>query len=177
LLSHYTPCRAHERSVSVDQEAIARIDTCQLAANSPIEDFYSAAKCLSSNAFLFGVFDGHGGQSCSRHISVALFPYICASVLKKHEVIREALKFAFEMCDEDLCRAALPDNRGQIDRQDKAILLSVMTAASGSCATLAHIRGRNLHVANVGDSAAVLGWWNIWTFLIFPHFSGLLFLL
>ncbi|KAK6056254.1 protein phosphatase 2C [Cooperia oncophora] len=196
--------RAHERSVSVDQEAIARIDTCQLAANSPIEDFYSAAKCLSSNAFLFGVFDGHGGQSCSRHISVALFPYICASVLKKHEIqqlnlenrcewlfssadahlpnlfrsstlqnvinfhqafskrkhlntVREALKFAFEMCDEDLCRAALPDNRGQIDRQEKAILLSVMTAASGSCATLAHIRGRNLHVANVGDSAAVLG--------------------
>ncbi|EYC28857.1 hypothetical protein Y032_0007g3463 [Ancylostoma ceylanicum] len=32
-----------------------------------------------------------------------------------------------------------------------------MTAASGSCATLAHIRKRNLHVANVGDGAAVLG--------------------
>ncbi|KAK6011658.1 hypothetical protein OSTOST_23249, partial [Ostertagia ostertagi] len=139
--------RAHERSVTVDQEAIARIDTCQLAANSPIEDFYSAAKCLSSNAFLFGVFDGHGGQSCSRHVSVTLFPYICASVLKKHEIqslslesrlewlfssadahlpnlfrfsfIREALKFAFETCDEDLCRAALPDSRGQIDRQEK----------------------------------------------------------
>ncbi|WKX92851.1 hypothetical protein Q1695_010689 [Nippostrongylus brasiliensis] len=190
--------RAHERSVSVDQDSITRIDTCQLAANSPIEDFNSAAKCLSSNAFLLGVFDGHGGQSCSRHVSVALFPYICASVLQKHEVkplslenrlewlfssadahlpnlfinpqlenvekyhkafmknkdlhtVREALKFAFEMCDEDLCRAALPDNRGQIDR------LSVMTAASGSCATLAHIRGCNLHVANVGDGAAVLG--------------------
>ncbi|KAK5965446.1 Pyruvate dehyrogenase phosphatase catalytic subunit 1 [Trichostrongylus colubriformis] len=190
--------RAHERSVTVDQDAIARIDTCQLAANSPIEDFYSAAKCLSSNAFLLGVFDGHGGQSCSRHVSVSLFPYICASVLKKHQVqslgledrlewlfssadahlsnsflsppmhnvaechkaflarndlhtVREVLQFAFETCDADICRAALPDSRGQIDR------LSVMTAASGSCATLAHIRNENLHVANVGDSAAVLG--------------------
>ncbi|ETN86531.1 protein phosphatase 2C, partial [Necator americanus] len=174
---------AHERSVSIDQDAIVRVDTCQLAANSPIEDFYSAAKCLSSNAFLFGVFDGHGGQSCSRHVSISLFPYICASVLQKHEVIRvffceffinsqkqqvidyykaftnnkdlhtvrDALKFAFESCDENLCRAALPDNRGQIDR------LSVMTAASGSCATLAHVRKHNLHVANVGDGAAVLG--------------------
>ncbi|KAK6727051.1 hypothetical protein RB195_005010 [Necator americanus] len=190
--------RAHERSVSIDQDAIVRVDTCQLAANSPIEDFYSAAKCLSSNAFLFGVFDGHGGQSCSRHVSISLFPYICASVLQKHEVkplpvenrlewlfssadahmpnlfinsqkqqvidyykaftnnkdlhtVRDALKFAFESCDENLCRAALPDNRGQIDR------LSVMTAASGSCATLAHVRKHNLHVANVGDGAAVLG--------------------
>nr|CDJ93452.1 Protein phosphatase 2C domain containing protein [Haemonchus contortus] len=201
--------RAHERSITIDQDAIARIDTCQLAANSPIEDFYSAAKCLSSNAYLFGVFDGHGGQSCSRHVSVSLFPYICASVLRKHEIkalsledrlewlfssadahlpntflqptmqnvvdfhktfikkkdlttVREALKLAFEMCDEDLCRAALPDNRGQLDRQGIIVTsnesrLSVMTAASGSCATLAHVRKRNLHVANVGDSAAVLG--------------------
>ncbi|VDO08694.1 unnamed protein product, partial [Haemonchus placei] len=194
---------AHERSITIDQDAIARIDTCQLAANSPIEDFYSAAKCeliccrvdlltkfsntafieveiravlmssvhlgLSSNAYLFGVFDGHGGQSCSRHVSVSLFPYICASVLRKHEhtfrkyvSVREALKLAFEMCDEDLCRAALPDNRGQLDRQGIIVTsneprLSVMTAASGSCATLAHVRKRNLHVANVGDSAAVLG--------------------
>ncbi|VDK53854.1 unnamed protein product [Cylicostephanus goldi] len=55
------------------------------------------------------------------------------------------------MCDENLCKAALPDNRGQIDR------LSVATAAAGSCATLAHVRKGNLHVANVGDGAAVLG--------------------
>uniref|UniRef100_A0A158P953 PPM-type phosphatase domain-containing protein n=1 Tax=Angiostrongylus cantonensis TaxID=6313 RepID=A0A158P953_ANGCA len=252
--------RAHERSVSIDQDCIVRVDTCQLAANNPIEDFYSAAKCLSSDAFLFGVFDGHGGPACSRHVSTSLFPYICASVLQKHEtrtiplenrlewifgsadphlpnlfmlvnwivlafkhgehsclsqnfqseqgspyryisiqlscftcflfeavvqqlsklfnqvllvsncvskilqriicsvelpivdfIVREALKFAFETCDEDLCRAALPDSKGHFDK------LAVMTAASGSCATLAHVRGRNLHVANVGDGAAVLG--------------------
>ncbi|KAE9420523.1 hypothetical protein Angca_003007, partial [Angiostrongylus cantonensis] len=190
--------RAHERSVSIDQDCIVRVDTCQLAANNPIEDFYSAAKCLSSDAFLFGVFDGHGGPACSRHVSTSLFPYICASVLQKHETrtiplenrlewifgsadphlpnlfmhsnmenihachktfsqnkdlhtVREALKFAFETCDEDLCRAALPDSKGHFDK------LAVMTAASGSCATLAHVRGRNLHVANVGDGAAVLG--------------------
>ncbi|KAK6018541.1 hypothetical protein OSTOST_15867, partial [Ostertagia ostertagi] len=64
--------RAHERSFTVDQEAANSQLACQLAANSPIEDFYSAAKCLSSNAFLFGVLDGHGGHSCSRHVSVTL---------------------------------------------------------------------------------------------------------
>ncbi|CAI4226682.1 unnamed protein product [Auanema sp. JU1783] len=191
--------RAHERSVSIEEDAILRIDTCQLAANSPIEDFYSAAKCLSSRALLVGVFDGHGGPQCSRHISTNLYPYLCASVLKKHEVeeinlekrlewifssadvhpnqflktksgavmkyynkfvrsndfylgtVREALKSAFEACDEDLSQAALPDAKGLVDR------FSVRIAASGSCSTLAHIRSNHLHVANSGDGAAVLG--------------------
>ncbi|CAI5437681.1 unnamed protein product [Caenorhabditis angaria] len=192
--------RAHERTSNIEADAIVRVDTCQLAANNPIEDFYSAAKCLSSRAFLFGVYDGHGGQQCSRYISTNLFPYICASVLKKHEIaeypsaerlewlfsssdghlpnafsekhtenivkyhkkfrasqelyqgtVREALKLAFEQCDEDLSRNALPSGKGIIDR------LSAMIAASGSCTTLAHIRARHLHVANLGDAAAVLG--------------------
>ncbi|VDM73415.1 unnamed protein product [Strongylus vulgaris] len=131
---------------------------------------------MSSNAFLFGVFDGHGGQSCSRHVSVSLFPYICASVLQKHEVkslppdgrlewlfssadvhlpnlfidsekeqvidyykafienkdlhtVRDALKFAFETCDENLCKAALPNNRGQIDSLHKGRNASQRRAA------------------------------------------------
>ncbi|ULU11952.1 hypothetical protein L3Y34_015365 [Caenorhabditis briggsae] len=192
--------RAHERSANVEDDAIMRVDTCQLAANNPIEDFYSAAKCISSRAFLFGVFDGHGGQQCSRHISTNLYPYLCASVLKKHEIgdyspdqrlewlfsssdghlpnafksretrniaayhkefkknpntytgtVREALKLAFETCDKDLGDNALPNAKGVIDRH------AAMVAASGSCCTLAHIRSRHLHVANLGDAAAVLG--------------------
>ncbi|CAD6186129.1 unnamed protein product [Caenorhabditis auriculariae] len=192
--------RAHERRAGVSEEAILRVDTCQLAANSPIEDFYSAAKCLSSSAFLFGVFDGHAGPECGRYVSTNLFPYICSSILKKHEVtelppnrrlqwlfssadthlpnafiesqdekilkyhdkfrrnldlykgtVREALKFAFESCDEDLARSALPTNTGYIDQYAAKI------AASGSCATIAHVRNRHLHVANIGDAAAVLG--------------------
>lgn len=192
--------RAHERTVAIDDDAILRIDTCQLAANSPVEDFYSAAKCLSSRAFLVGVFDGHGGQQCSRHVCTNLYPYLCASVLQKHEVkkialdkrlewlfsstdvhlpnqfmkshhekvaryyesflknsdlyqgtVREALKAAFEACDADISNAALPDSLGRIDK------MSAMVAASGSCATIAHIRNRHLHVANSGDGAAVLG--------------------
>ena len=37
--------RAHERSVVIGHEGVLRVDTCQLAANRPIEDYYSAAKC------------------------------------------------------------------------------------------------------------------------------------
>ncbi|EPB73591.1 protein phosphatase 2C [Ancylostoma ceylanicum] len=124
--------RAHERSVPVDQDAIVRVDTCQLAANSPIEVFLFSCKINSQRQQVIDYYKAFTNN-------------------KDLHTVRDALKFAFETCDDNLCRAALPDNRGKIDR------LSVMTAASGSCATLAHIRKRNLHVANVGDGAAVLG--------------------
>ncbi|CAJ0954872.1 unnamed protein product, partial [Mesorhabditis belari] len=193
--------RAHERSVQIGEQAIIRVDTCQLAANRPIEDFYSAAKCTSSSAYLFGVFDGHGGSYCSRYVSTKLFPYISAAVLRKHaekevplekrcewlfssadqhihlptqlqgehrnnirrfhsdfiekhnelSTVRKAVQAAFVALDDDISKEALPDMKGQVDR------LSALTAASGSCATVAHIRKRHLHVANVGDGAAVLG--------------------
>lgn len=35
--------------------------------------------------------------------------------------------------------------------------MSASIASSGSCAVMAHIRRNNLHVANVGDSACILG--------------------
>lgn len=54
--------RANERSIFLEEGAISRVDVSQLAANKPVEDFFSASKCLSSNAHLFGVFDGHGGS-------------------------------------------------------------------------------------------------------------------
>ncbi|CAJ0606210.1 unnamed protein product [Cylicocyclus nassatus] len=180
--------RAHERSLPVDQDAILRVDTCQLAANSPIEDFYSAANaCHQMRFYLMSSMDMvaiHAVDTClSRcfRIYVKLLPpdgrlqwlssadthlpnlfiesekdqiidYYKSFIERKDlHTVRDALKLAFEMCDENLCKAASPDNRGQIDR------LSVATAAAGSCATLAHVRKGNLQVANVGDGAAVLG--------------------
>ncbi|KAK0425029.1 hypothetical protein QR680_008993 [Steinernema hermaphroditum] len=190
--------RAHERSCILFEDAVARVDVCQLAANRPIEDYFSASKCLSSNAFLFGVFDGHGGASCSRHVSTRLFDYHCASVLSKHTVaemplrerlqwlfssadfrlpapfkqthernvrdfhnkfvgdsdlctVRKAMQAAFIALDEDIAAGALPDAKGRVCR------MSASVATSGSCATVAHVRHNHLHVANVGDGAAVLG--------------------
>lgn len=43
---------------------------------------------------------------------------------------------------------------------NKNFRLSASIASSGSCAILAHIRRNHLHVANVGDSAAILGYVN-----------------
>ncbi|KAI6226072.1 [Pyruvate dehydrogenase [acetyl-transferring]]-phosphatase 1, mitochondrial [Aphelenchoides besseyi] len=189
--------RANERSLILEDHAISRVDVCQLAANRPIEDFYSAGKCLNSNAYLFGVFDGHGGAACSRQVSARLFDYICASVLPKHTVmeiplnerlqwlfssadpilpsfvrdkhaqnvrefyertkrgsefsnVRKSLQSAFTNLDNDISNGAFPDSHGRVCR------MSANVAASGSCALMAHIRRQHLHVANAGDSQAVL---------------------
>ncbi|EFO24909.1 phosphatase 2C containing protein [Loa loa] len=189
--------RSNEQSCTVANGAIARIDIAHLPANHPTEDYYAAAKCLSSEAFLFGVFDGHGGVACSRYISTRLFDYISASVLKKHIVtdipirdrlhwfctngdlcdeiyrdnhlknienfhkkvmgdstmttVRKALEDSFCACDNDLSANAVNEGHSGYSKQYAGIV------TAGSCAIIAHIRGINLHVANVGDSAAVLG--------------------
>ncbi|VDK47748.1 unnamed protein product [Anisakis simplex] len=190
--------RAAERACVLSDAAVARVDIAQLPANRPIEDFYASAKCLSSNAFLFGVFDGHGGALCSQNVSIRLFDYICASVLPKHIVtnvslngrlqwlcssadhhlapdfreeheknvrrfyrkvksdvdittVRKALQAAFCALDEDISSAALPNSQGHVSRELAHV------AASGSCGVVAHLREGHIHVANVGDSAAVLG--------------------
>lgn len=46
--------RSSEQSCVVAEQAIARIDIAHLPANRPTEDYYAVAKCLSSEAFLFG---------------------------------------------------------------------------------------------------------------------------
>ncbi|KAI6182635.1 [Pyruvate dehydrogenase [acetyl-transferring]]-phosphatase 1, mitochondrial [Aphelenchoides bicaudatus] len=189
--------RANEQTVILEDHAIARVDVSQLAANRPPEDFFSAAKCLSSNAHFFGVFDGHGGAGAARQISSRLFDYMCAAVLQKHTVadiplnerlqwlfasadhrlpsfvrdkhnmnvqefydrvkkdstttVRKAIQDAFNSLDRDISNGALPDSRGRVCR------LSANIASSGSCAVVSHIRRNHLHVANVGDSAAILG--------------------
>ena len=108
--------RGNEQTILLEDHAIARVDVCQVAANRPVEDFFSAAKCLSSNAHLFGVFDGHDkfrvwvvivailrGAGAARQVSTRLFDYICASVLEKHTVaeipLNERIQWLFSSTD------------------------------------------------------------------------------
>ena len=85
---------------------IARIDVSQLGANRPVEDFFSAAKCLSSNAHYFGVFDGHAGAACARQVSTRLYDYLAAAVLRSHTLmdlpLNERLQWLFSNADHRL---------------------------------------------------------------------------
>ncbi|CDW54235.1 PP2C domain containing protein [Trichuris trichiura] len=74
----------------------------------------------------------------------AALSYRCSNV-------RDAFKRAFLALDEDLIKEALPDRSGHIDAD------SLRTVMSGSCACVAYVKGRNLYIAQLGDSAAILG--------------------
>ncbi|KHJ44091.1 protein phosphatase 2C [Trichuris suis] len=65
--------------------------------------------------------------------------------------VRDAFKRAFLALDKDLIKEALPDRLGRIDTD------SLRTAMSGSCACVAYVKGRDLYIAQLGDSAAILG--------------------
>lgn len=55
--------RAHESTVDIESKsAIKYYDINYLGANNPAEDRQTQAKFLHSDVYLFGVFDGHGGE-------------------------------------------------------------------------------------------------------------------
>lgn len=77
--------------VSVDGTGpIKSFEVNKLPSNKPIEDRDTAARLPNSdkNKFLFGVFDGHGGCSCSQALSERLFNYIYVSMAEQ-EFIRD----------------------------------------------------------------------------------------
>lgn len=63
----------------------------------------------------------------------------------------KSIENAFLRLDNDISKEALPKN-------DEPLNLKTMSVAmSGAVACVAHIDGPHLHLANVGDSCAVLG--------------------
>lgn len=74
--------RAAERACVLSDGAVARVDVAQLPANRPIEDFYASAKCISSNAFLFGSFPSiHGLLTFPLGIAPEYVPILIFDVL------------------------------------------------------------------------------------------------
>jgi hypothetical protein len=55
--------RTNESTVDLEaKSSIKYYDINYLGANNPPEDRQAQAKCLNSDVYLFGVFDGHGGN-------------------------------------------------------------------------------------------------------------------
>lgn len=75
-----------------DVTGIRGYDTNFLAANTPIEDTRTEGTFVHKNAFICGVFDGHGGAACSQVISKRLLRYIAASVIDKKALLTEIHK-------------------------------------------------------------------------------------
>lgn len=88
----------------------------------------------------FAVFDGHGGQKTSRHLSQKLIDDVAATEAFSAGELGEAVEQGFAVCDQRLMDIAR----------------STPGLDDGSCACTVWLRGDVLMVANVGDSRAVL---------------------
>lgn len=66
--------------------------------------------------------------------------------------MNKAIENAFLRLDNDISKEALPKSTN-----DSLNLKTMSVAMSGAVACVAHVDGPHLHVANVGDSCAVLG--------------------
>ncbi|KAL5276852.1 PDP1 family protein [Megaselia abdita] len=77
---------------TADVAGVRGYDTNFLAANAPIEDTRTEGTFVHKNAFICGVFDGHGGPACSQVISKRLLRYIAASVLDRKTLLNELNK-------------------------------------------------------------------------------------
>ncbi|CAK5054450.1 unnamed protein product [Meloidogyne enterolobii] len=141
-------------------------------------DFYSASKCLNSNAFLLGVFDGHGGATCARHVCTRLYDYICCSVLDKHRVVHmpigEQLQWLFGSATPSLPadidqvhQLNIREYFKRIKKKSNCPLTTVRDTLQTSFSVLDEDLAKSAmpdqnglvcrHVASCGDSAAVLG--------------------
>ena len=92
----------------------------------------------------FGIFDGHGGETCSEYLRDNLHDLICHNNNFFPENIPEAIKLAFEKAEKNFIeKYALNKNKEMIDK-------------SGSCAVILLIVDNKIYVANVGDSRCLL---------------------
>uniref|UniRef100_A0A240SWW7 PPM-type phosphatase domain-containing protein n=1 Tax=Glossina morsitans morsitans TaxID=37546 RepID=A0A240SWW7_GLOMM len=63
----------------------------QLGSNRPCEDTRTEASFIHKNAFICGIFDGHGGPACSQVVSKRLLRYVAASVIDR-KILKEQIK-------------------------------------------------------------------------------------
>uniref|UniRef100_A0A1A9UMP7 PPM-type phosphatase domain-containing protein n=1 Tax=Glossina austeni TaxID=7395 RepID=A0A1A9UMP7_GLOAU len=71
----------------------------QLGSNRPCEDTRTEATFIHKNAFICGIFDGHGGPACSQVVSKRLLRYVAASVIDRKNKSNKNANFVKEMKD------------------------------------------------------------------------------
>lgn len=113
-------------------------------ANSTLED--QAQVVSSPFATFIGVYDGHGGFDASRFINARLFPYFHRFCTEQKNVSADIIREAFVATEKEFLRLV----QDSWPRTPKL-------ASVGSCCLVGVIVGNVLHVANLGDSRAVLG--------------------
>lgn len=93
-------------------------------------------------------------QSSNRQNLLQFAEDIILKTKSSERYLSELFAKAFTFLDQNICDNALPSN-GIVDYDNLSV------GISGACATVAHIDGVHLHIANTGDCRAVLGQQNM----------------
>ena len=65
---------------------VRSFDTNTLDSKSPSEDSQAVGVIDHNKGMLFGIFDGHGGDSCGKVVAKRLFDYISAALLSPQQL-------------------------------------------------------------------------------------------
>ncbi|RVW38505.1 putative protein phosphatase 2C 28 [Vitis vinifera] len=93
-----------------------------------------------------GIYDGHGGPETARYINDHLFHHLKRFTSEQQSMSTDVIRKAFQATEE-----------GFISLVARQWSIRPQLAAVGSCCLVGVICGGNLHIANLGDSRAVLG--------------------
>lgn len=145
-LSPYSP-KTLPKEARIDHECDPHNNTVRMAISAAQVDAYSPIEdrmYVNDKDNLFAIFDGHGGDICSRYVVDKLPKQIlsCLKKQKSHCDYNHLLKTCFMHVDE------------QFLTEHKYI---VKTSPAGSCGVSVLIRNDTLYVCNVGDSRVLLG--------------------
>ena len=90
----------------------------------------------------FGVFDGHGGESCSEYLKNNFLDYLIENKNFPHD-IKMAITETFDKLEDEFFEKNKQKPKDQIDN-------------SGSCALVAIMTENKIYIGNIGDSRAIM---------------------
>ena len=87
--------------------------------------------------YFFAVYDGHGGEVCSKYLKENLYKFI-------KDFSKESLKLAIDEAENDFIKNYALNEKGELKD------------SSGSCGVMCMIKNNKLIIANVGDSRLIV---------------------
>ena len=83
----------HECADRLQHGIVSKYESNQLPSNNPMEDRRFVSRLLyDRDALLFGVLDGHGGDSCAHNVAQRLSDYIGTALLPTEVLLGSAVK-------------------------------------------------------------------------------------
>uniref|UniRef100_A0A151UHH2 protein-serine/threonine phosphatase n=1 Tax=Cajanus cajan TaxID=3821 RepID=A0A151UHH2_CAJCA len=127
----------------LERHSCGEVSFAVVQANDIIEDHSQVE--IGTGALFVGVYDGHGGSEASSFIKEHLFHHLMSIAEDNGTITSEILRNAVSATEDDF-----------MAHVDTSFITNPLIAKVGSCCLAGVIWKGTLHIANVGDSRAVI---------------------